>query len=837
MNLAGASDPLPGDLHDWEVMLTRTLLRSDAGDCDAIRSFEITPETLAEFCGFGKEHGARAEAAFRQALVTDPYLFWCLEHGRRSGPHDETPGCIAILALSLLVDSLLDGDYSGSGEYRTKLRQWLGVNRSFMNLRGLALMWEALAKWLEDRVADGAPFRRLILPAPPPSWTHIGYTRYLSFPARRDLRFLQKQLERGDATVNDPAALIRLLDPLVALSDVSIGLREAFQDFRRAFRAGEASVDHRFWRLVERAGAMKGEIPAQPAELRIEYDEDRRRHFRVGTFGAAALSDMTSMGEAAICAVIAESPNLGPNVRRGMVLFSSSGLASWSAVSQFRPMAGPFHIAIANRYGRVAEKFALFERSGEWSVSVEPLQPATVSEIVDRLGLQHVSDSVHAVGLVDGIRVGNAWLGAARFLPSLTGINGEIEVRPLEAGAEGALSCVNGRLRADGAVDGEFVVADEEGTWSRRVAFTAEAKVHPDLGGSAYRLDEACEWRSRTASAARRIQACDLTWSQDRYGFQDVIEAIYARGRSGLDEGEAIAIIDRAAGKESWEFLRTLQEATFLDARLRPRWRGRIFTLAVPCLEIVKVDGGAAVVVSGAIPARMEADFRDTVHLQGGRPFRRVSQTTIGPPLVGATGLDPDVLGAALGWQVKSTREVPDGSVATQLITSALMGDGYEAVSTWDWTHGRFRLKTIGIEDISLVRMVHPGGRDHDIYRVTGKTTRKFVSRQAAILDAYAQAGRALFSYGEGALDRLAAEGSLPLEVARSLRLRTLVNGGLAQGGWRYEVGEDEARWIAKLLPGLVVGLEEGDPRGQFLGSRLGRGQRRPVWINGGIRT
>ncbi|TCU33638.1 hypothetical protein [Rhizobium azibense] len=837
MNLAGASDPFPGELHDWEVMLTRTLLRSDAGDGDAIRSFEITPETLAEFCGFGQEHGARAEAAFRQALVADPYLLWRLEHGRRCAPGDETPGCIAILALSLLVDSLLDGDYSGNGEYRTKLRQWLGVNRSFMNLRGLALMWEELAKWLEGRVADGAPFRRLILPTPPPSWTHIGYTRYLSFPARRDLRFLQKQLERGDATVNDPAALVRLLDPLVALSDVSIGLREAFQDFRRAFRAGEASLHHRFWRLVERAGAMTGEIPAQPAELRMEYDEDRRRHFRIGTLGAATLSNMTSMGEAAICAVIAESPNLGPNVRRGMVLFSSSGLASWSAVSQFRPMAGPFHMAIADRYGRVAEKFALFERSGEWSVSVEPLKPATVSEIVDRLGLQHVSESVHAVGVVDGIRVGKAWLGAARFLPSLTGINGEVEVRPVEAGTEGALSCVDGRLRADGAVDGEFVVADEEGTWSRRVAFTAQAKVHPDLRGSAYRLDEVCEWRSRTTSAAGRIQAYDLAWSEDRYGFQDVIEAIYARGRSGLDEGDAIAIIDRAAGEESWEFLRTLQEATFLDARFRSRWRGRIFTLAEPCLEIVKIGGAAAVVVSGAIPARLEADFRDTVDLQGGRPFRRVSRTGLGPPLFGATSVDPSVLGAALGWRVKSTGEVPDGSAPAQLISTALIGEGYEAVSGWDWTRGRFRLKSIGMEGVSLIRLVHPGSRDHDIYRVTGRTTRKFVSRQAAILDAYAQAGLPLFSYGEGALNRLAAEGSLPLEVARALRLRTLVNGGLAQDGWRYQVGEDEARWMANLLPGLIAGVREGDLNGQFLGSRRGRSLRRPVWMNGGIQT
>lgn len=520
MSPACSPDLLPRKLGDWEVLLTRALLRTDTGDADAIRSFEITPETLAEFCGLGQEHAADAEVAFRQALVADPSLFGRLQHGAYSAPGDDTPNCMAVLALSLLVDSLLEGDYSGNGEYRAKLRQWLGVHRSFMDLRGVALMWEELARWLERKVDDGAPFRRLILPAAPPSWTHIGYTRYLSFPAKRDLRFLQKQLERGEATSNDPAGLIRLLDPLIGLSKVSIGLKQAFQDFRRAFRSGEASVDHRFWRFVERAGALAGDSPARPAELRMEYDEDGRRNYRLGALGTS-LEEVTTIGDASICGIVTDSPNLGPNIRRGVLLFSSSGMASWNAASHFQPAAGRFHMAVAERHRRAAEKVALFEPSGDWSVTVEPLKSGVISEIIDRLGIQDVSESVHAVSLVDGARVGRAWLGAARFLPSVSGVSGEIEVRSVDPGAFSTLICVDGKLQADAAVDGEFVIGDREGAWSRRVAFTPLAEIHPDLRAAAYDLDEASEWTLRRA-AVTETRAYLPGWSPVGYVYQDL---------------------------------------------------------------------------------------------------------------------------------------------------------------------------------------------------------------------------------------------------------------------------------------------------------------------------
>lgn len=131
------SSELPVTLHDWELTLTRALLRAEGGDSDAIRSFEITPETLAISCGLDMGAAEAAESAFRNALRADPHLIWCLQHGRFKKPDNDQPNCFAMLALSLLVDSLLDGIYEEKGQYRAKLAEWLSIDRSFTDLHGI----------------------------------------------------------------------------------------------------------------------------------------------------------------------------------------------------------------------------------------------------------------------------------------------------------------------------------------------------------------------------------------------------------------------------------------------------------------------------------------------------------------------------------------------------------------------------------------------------------------------------------------------------------------------------------------------------------------------------
>lgn len=824
----------PTTLHEWERVLTHALLRSDDGNADAIRSFEITPERLAFFCGLGPEHAAGAESAFRCALVAYPYLASRLQHGTVRTADIEVPGCMSILALSLLVDSLLDGEYNGTNEYRTKLRQWLGTDRSFTVLRGIATMWEELVAWLDARVADGAPFRRLALPDIPTRWTHIGYTRYLSFPTRRDVRFLEKQIRRSPKLANDPASLVRLLDPEIGGSSVSFGLKDAFADFRAALRSGRASVDHRFWELVAHARSTAGDQTPLMSELRMEFDEDGRRQYRLFS-GASAVSFPRDLGLATAAGILLDSPNLGPGARRGILFFQSVGLASWTASGEPPAGAGAYHVAVAARHELLARgALADWEASGSWLVTKASVSVGTVGDILKRLGIWNAQENLISVGLANGVHVGSNWLGAPRLLPRLEGAARSVEVRRIGDAPDVGLRAVDGRLVAGGTVEGRYIFSDADGVWSRRAAFVACAEVHGELSGAAYASPLHTEWKISASGGSVGAADRDIFWDDQPYNYQDLVEGLYASSRSGIGEGDAIALIDRVAGRRSWEFLRTLVEATFLDERLRLRWRGRSFTLGAARLERLKIGGLDAVIVSGAIPMRLEQDFRNTVSMQGGRGFRKLS-AGFAPPVIGAVEVDAPSLAAALGWGVSDAEALQSGRTNECLVETGLTGESYLVGSHWDWALGRFRVEGVSSGPVTLTRLVHPGGRDHDLYRVRGKRTRTFTSRYSAILDAHEQAGAPMFERADGVMRRMTLEGGLPYEIARALRGRSVANGGAGPHGWSYPVGSTEEPWLATLLPGLISGLVAIGSAVTDGEGRRGRGARRAMWINGSI--
>lgn len=831
---AQVPSPYPATLADWERVLTRALLHAGRSNADPIRSFEITPETLAIHCGLGPEQGRGAEKAFRRALKADPYLFWCLQNGTYPEPTADVPNCMAILALSLLVDSLLEGKYADQGQYRAKLAQWLDIDRSFMKLIGIATMWEELVEWLDERIAAGAPFRKLILPTPPRSWTNIGYTRYLSFPTKRDIALLRKLIEKQPKAAEDASTLVRLLDPFVHSSTVSFGLDVAFQDFRKALRAGQASSDHRFWKLVSRARSLAGHVEAPAATLRMEFDEDGTRSYRL-TIGSRDPVLAPNFGCAAAVPPLLDSPNLGPPARRGILFLRSSGLASWTAAGEPPPGPGPFHVAIANRHARLAKgAMARFEASGDWHVTAEPVAASTVNDILGRLSLQSVKMSVRDIAIADGVRVGRAWLGHPRYLPLVEGAEGEIDVTPLAPTDDSTLLCTGSTLVSDTVVEGDFTIADRAGRWTRRATFVAKAEVHAQLDGAAYRQLEQVEWRTAGPQAAR-TEPSEVSWDKHPYEHQDMIEALYARARSGISEGDAVGLVDRAVGWRTWDMLRTLQESSQLDARLRERWRGRIFTLGRPTVCDISVGGAHGFLVSGALPVRLQDDLRDTVALRGGTAFRHHSPTSLAPPLMGALGVTAAEIADAMGWAITLPPPLPDGVPASRLIETSVVGDSYQPASQWDWAAGRFRTGEVETALVSLVRLVHPGGRDHDLYRVTGSARRTFTSRHAAILDAHRQAGQPLFRVDGDLIRRIPREGALPIELSRALRFRTLRNGGGSADGWAYTVCPESLQWLGRLLSGLIEGVDVAITADGPHDFRRGRGARRPLWIAGGI--
>lgn len=826
--------PLPQTLAEWEAALTARFLRAaDDGDAAPIRSMEVTPETLAVAVGASEDRAREAEDAFRRAVLADPGTVRSLTSGRRPFPTVRVPNCLAPLALSLLVDSLIDDDYAEEGQYRAKLRSWLDLDRNFSDLSGIASMWRDLVAWLDQRVEAGAPFRRLVLPEVPVTWTHIGYTRYLSFPTRRDLRLLETALRRDPTLANDPPRLVRALERRLS-TEGSWGLRAAFEEFKTAFRANQASRGHRFWRLVVRAGASVGATTLKDVVLRLEIDQDGGDFVTVRGGGEPVA--FATIG-AAVRHPSVRGGTLAAGVARGLLFLRRTGMASWTAEADLPRGREPVLLALAEAHMHLASgSLARFRESDDWRVTAEPVGPTTVADILARLRLKAtVQERLSDTSPIGGVRVGAAWLGQPSYLPGFDADDRNVRVRSLSEGPD--LAFRNGRLTGDRPAAGDYLVENRAAAWSRRLRFCPEAAPHASLDCAARNLPLDPEWiRSAPGGSSPSRPSAELDWDPDPSPATELLEAVYAAGRSGLGDGDALELISAVADSQSWAALRGLQESTFLDARRRNQWRGRVWTLGEPRLVRCEAD---FLVVCGALPATLEREFREVALGCGGRPFRRIPASPFSPPLLGASGGDPNRFSERLGWPVVDRPEPPVGPASEALERSLMQGDFHELASWWDWSYGGFSGWRQPVGPVSLTRFEHTGRRDHDIYRISvaGRTAAAHATRAAAIAHAYLIAKRPMFRFDGDALIRLTRDGALPLELAAALRLRTLANPGVGEEGYSYPCSPTDAQWLAGLAPGLIDGVvapvASPRPARPWTAALRGRGARRPQWIAG----
>lgn len=843
---------IPSTFAEWEtVLLDRFLRIASNGDASPLRSFEVTAETLAGAAGIEKSSSGVAEAALRNALRADPLLWDALRVGRHRPATSNVPNCFTYLAMTLFIDTLLEGEYAGQGQFRDRLRSWLGTSRHMMQLSGVASMWRALAAWLDERVQAGDPLRRLVLP-PPRTWTQIGHTRRLSFPTRGDVRFLERALLKYGRGTSDPPGLIRALEVTIQQGRPSWGMETAFAEFRTAFRAGEASRDHRFWRLVLRSSRQPLVDQRIEAVFELSFEEDNERLFMLGAPDAnRMLSVAADIGTAMRSALVTASANLANAATRGILFFQQVGVARWRA--QAHPPAGgtAIHLALASRHAPRAQGALIsLERSGDWFLTRVPVGSTTLEDVLTRLQLSGLNrEQLIDIGLSDGARVGPCWLGRPPFLPRIDA--GQLQTSVTRVGGQGSgaqITIRDGTFTSTETVEGVYEVSARGASdgndpgWSRRIKFVPEAVPHAELAGIAYEEPLVREWLATVPACLRSSAPKALAWSDEPPALADLLEALYACGSSGLSEAEVLDLAIRQIDGETnaWSVLRSIQEAGFIEARHRAKWRGRVWTLRQPALMIYQAASGT-VFADGALCAALEREFREVAAGAGGQPFRRLGASRWAPPVVGATQVDAQALADRLGWQLITALEPalrPGG-----LETSALIGEHHLLASSWDWQRGHFVTGPVPPCDVSLTRWVHPGGRDHDIYRIKSTShMSSHMTRTAAILMAHIVARMPLFRFDDDALIRTTSEGHLPLEFARWLRLASLSGGGeLDQGGYGYSMGGISPRLIEKALPHCVTNLPclavARSDTDVLMAARRSRGRMRVIWVDGTLKA
>jgi hypothetical protein len=416
---------LPTGLSDWEEALTRRFLTAAGEGVGPIKSFDISPETLALAAGADPSAGNQAVDSFRKALLANR---WTLYSALEAGNYNrnlvaECPGCFAYLALTIFVDSQLESDDAdGSDEFRPKLAAFLDVDRSFSNLSGVASMWRSLRDWLARQAKRGKPFRKLILPDDD-GWRQIGYSLRLSFPSRRDHTFLGNFLDQHPGVTADERAMLATLRNLVDRSSASPGLHDAFDEFHRAYLSGQRTLaDHRFWKFVlSVAHARNLDMPAD-VSLEIYPDEDGLLQFRIDVARKPDVTNVHSTLQSAMEAVGKLGPsNLRKVAEAGYVVFKRVGTARWSAVPRFSDCRGEVKVGLSRRLAvAVGSKLGRLRSTGDWSLTVDSIAIAKVQDALRRLLAKGEMPSIiSGVTVIGGIRVGHHWLGRRTVLPKI----------------------------------------------------------------------------------------------------------------------------------------------------------------------------------------------------------------------------------------------------------------------------------------------------------------------------------------------------------------------------------------------------------------------------------
>lgn len=837
---------LPRTFDAWEKRLVAYfLVVGPDGDASPIRAFEVTPRTLTLACGASQESEEEVEEAFRLMLSRDPWLMESLRLGSQHYERLNVPNCFTYLAFTLLIDTLLEGDTSQSGEFRQKLIKWLGVDTTVSNLRGVALMWESLVRWLDARIEAGEPFRRLILPDPG-SWSHIGYTRRLSFPSKADLRLVVNFCQEHPDAHRNPRLSIAAFPRL--LNDASWGLHRAFDEFRGAYYMQRRALgDFPFWRLLAQASRLAGRPARHSVTVDMLFGADMCVLFFAGCDEGEAEA-FASLSDALMSTRADQSDNLAIAAASGILFFRLVGAGRWRAEPDANDSAFGLHVAVAERHKRkVGGRLGALSDSDGWAITTQPL---SLDDLQDALREAKLLNPKHErivrPCLAGGVRSNGFWLGRPRFLPSLESDTSDYVIRnALPRATDSPLSIEQGQLKASQPVEGAFIIHpkllrnEEQAPWSIRLQFSFNAFVHTTLESARYKLPLFCDWKSGISTRLEVNVQDDLDWELGAPACGDLLEAVYASGRSGWEEAELIALLGCADdAMNPWHLLQALRDAGIVKPHLRAGWKGRVWTLNEPSIVEAHWGGRTLAVVEGALCTRLIEEFRLAVEGLGGVAFRRLGITTWAVPLLGARDVTAKELARNLGWRFVAEPIAPSEK-ALALVETPHQALHYIPAAAWSWHAGRFLVGASAEEEVQLVRLTHTGGRDHDVFRVEQRGKRlHYLSRTAAIVAAHALICEPLFEWcsREKLLALSVREGGLPDALATEVRRRMLRNGGPRGTEYVYPANNEVADWLAERLPGCISNLPQKvwrDTPKLVSFARRSSGRLRLQWRNG----
>ena len=744
-----------------------------------------------------------------------------------------SPGFFRFLILTCAVVSTQEVGRS-SREFGATLARTLNTNQGYGNRTALPKLWIRLQLWVAFRRAKGESLRELALPSLPPS--HMRYlqiTYSISFPTWRDLSHLRTVLERRPELlqVETPFEAARRICPVVRDSEgFSPAMKLANAEFSALYRARASMlILHRYWAplamVLGENRCEKTSLPMLEATLNFTPDADEvELELQIVRSGAIARSGSEGLSGNVDDVMARMDLWLGRQeysisrssvatlMRSGRVPFTEEGFGRWVATGAYP--SPPRRCVLLVRAPCPDGQFRLgpIKAVGESWCLAGPFSTQQMAEVFATLNLVPPSSfdlSSADVRVVGGIRNGPRMLGRIRVLPhiEITG-RGDLSISERDSRQGLGLQLVNGRWQivTSEALDGKLHFRLEEAPLEGIDPLILEKSVHFSRDA-----DEHVELKQPEDEAWSHVDECVTTHGSPVYmeeasvsqesaslessaAFDDLLEAIYAGGRSGWPEQELLALVRHVLGSDGpspWHVLRSLQESGWLAARVNVRWRARRWWLVEPTLLEVRHDGDISILLRGSASAIVRRRFSDTVRALGGTVVNRLGVGPYSPLSISAKGVEIGVLGLELRWLRSGTPKVLRALTGTQTAEDGSEPSRHRLASTWSWRTRRFEVGSGDGHEVQLTRHRRDRGDRADLYVVTSNRIPGAwcsASRTLAVLEAHRRAAMPMFEVADGRLLSLGDECYLPLSIAALCNIQATRNCGPVRLGdvWRY---------------------------------------------------
>jgi hypothetical protein len=258
-------------LNNWNQELFWFVFGSnDHSDDFYINRLVVDDDFFSNLTGEAKGKVHQVREAFISIFKTTPGKFRNLFRtkyataGWSSG--DSIPPFFAQLTFTALVASSTEKTVD-EGDFRRRISLELGFQETEQYpFQELAELWEILSNWLLEANRVGMNVQLLQLPDCGHQ-NRIGYSKFLAFPSRQDLKSLSAVLTSAKISAESPVTrVVRAVAK--KRKEFSSAFLDEFDEFLGIFNTAGTDVHrHAFWRAVITASGLKGKTREDEASF------------------------------------------------------------------------------------------------------------------------------------------------------------------------------------------------------------------------------------------------------------------------------------------------------------------------------------------------------------------------------------------------------------------------------------------------------------------------------------------------------------------------------------------------------------------------------------------